>query len=130
MWCVCVCECMVCMFVCVIGVSMCVCVWCVCLCLVCVSVCGVFVCGVCMFVLCECGCVYRGGAGWGVRVVDCWASRLCDQEAKPIFLAGDSGVWVWGNRCLLTLSKMDNFLFFFFLLFLDDFQEEKEMGIS
>lgn len=79
------------MYVCVIGVSMCVCVWCVCLCLVCVS--GVFMCAVCMFVLCECGwsvcvcvCVYRGGAGWGVRVVDCWASRLCDQEASQFFL--------------------------------------------
>lgn len=54
-----------------------------------------------------------------------------DQEGS-LFFSEESGVWVLGIRSLLTLSKMDNFLFFFkfsfLFLFLDDLQEEKEVG--
>jgi len=39
-----------------------------------------------------------------------------DQEGS-LFFSEESGVWVLGIRSLLTLSKMDNFLFFFKIFF-------------
>lgn len=126
-WCVCVCNrcehvclCMVCVSV------FSVCVWCIYVCCVYVCVMWVWVVSVCLCV-CVPGWGRMGSEGCGLLgLTVMWSG------SKPIFLAGESGVWVWGNRCLLTLSKMDNFLFFFSfcVLFLDDFQEEKEVGIS